>query len=136
MNAVFLAPGESLQDFVPDFWLDYFDQVDGRPRTVRYTAEPVYPMKPGAISPPHAIYSPEPDFSDEARRAKYRGTMTVSLVVDSSGTVKDVQIVSPLGLGLDERAVASVSTWKFYPAMKNGEAVAFRLVIEVDFHLY
>jgi TonB family protein len=135
MNAVFLAPGEAIHDFVPDFWRDYFDQIEGRPQTVRHAAEPVY-FANQVSSMPHATYAPNPDFSEEARRGKFQGTTTVSLVVDPLGTVKDIQIVSPLGLGLDDRAVASVSTWKFDPAMKNGKPVSVRVEVEVDFHLY
>jgi TonB family protein len=136
MNAVFLTRQESIGDFVPDFWRDYFGQVEGRPRTVHLTAEPLYFVKPPEVSAPRATYSPNPEFSTEARQAKYYGTMTVSLVVDSADNPTDIQITSPLGLGLDERAVASVSTWKFDPAMKDGKPVSVRIVVEVDFHLY
>ena len=136
MNAVFLTPEESLRDFVPDFWRDYFDQMAGRARTVRHSTEPVYSIKPGVVSPPRPTYDPNPAFSEEARQAKYQGTMTLSLIVDPSGDTKDIQIVSPLGLGLDESAIASVSTWKFTPAMKDGKPVTVQIQVEVDFHLY
>jgi len=136
MDAVFLASAEDICDFVPDFWRDYFDQIEGRPRMVRRPREPIYSARPGEVSPPHATYTPEPTFSEEARLTKYQGPMVVALVANSSGTVEDVQIVSPLGMGLDERAIASVSTWKFDPAMKNGKPVAVRLEVEVEFHLY
>lgn len=136
MKAVFLTPEESIGDFVPDFWRDYLDRIEGRPQTVRQAAEPVYFVKPGEASAPHATYTPNPDFSEEARRAKYQGKMTVAFVVAPSGTVKDVRIVSPLGMGLDDRAVASVSTWKFEPGMKDGKPVSVNVEVEVEFHLY
>ncbi len=136
MNAVFLTPEESIRDFAPDFWNDYFDQIEGRPRTVHHTTEPVYFVKPPEVSVPRATYTPNPEFSAEARQAKYSGTMTVSLIADASGDAKDIQIVSPLGLGLDEQAVASVRTWKFDPAKKDGKPVSVRIAVEVDFHLY
>ena len=136
MNAVFLEPTQSIREIVPDFWRDYFDEIDGQPRSVRHSTEPVYFVKPGEISPPRQTYATNPGFSEDARRAKYQGTMMVSLVVDASGSARDVAITSPLGLGLDENAVESVSTWKFEPARKNGEPVAVKIEVEVDFHLY
>lgn len=136
MGAVFLTPGESMADIVPSFWRDYFEQHEGLPRTVHHSGPLFRVSGPGGVSAPHATYSPEPAFSKEARAAKYQGTMTVSLVADASGAVRDVQIVKPLGLGLDENAVESVGKWKFEPAKKNGTPVAVELMIEVDFHLY
>lgn len=136
MNAVFLAPGDSLRDIVPEFWQDYFDKIEGRPQMVRHSTETVYTVISGPVSPPQVLHQADPEFSVEARKAKYHGVMTVSLVVDSSGTPRDVEIMSPLGLGLDEKAVAAVRSWKFKPAMRNGKPVPVRIAVEVDFHLY
>ena len=67
---------------------------------------------------------------------KYQGTAVMSLVVDASGAPKDLQIVRPLGLGLDEKAVAMIRTWEFKPAQKDGKPVAVAITVEVSFHLY
>jgi len=106
MGAVFLKPGESIEDLVPGFWRSYFDRIAGRPLSSEKSAEPVYTVKPGEVSPPHQTYSPDPSFSDDARLAKYQGTMVVSVVIDRAGQARDVRIVTPIGLGLDENAVA------------------------------
>jgi TonB family protein len=135
MNAVFLAPAESLRDIVPDFWRDYFDQNMGQP-PVQRSADPVYVVKRGEVSPPRTMHNPDPEFSDEARIAKYQGTMILSIVVDPSGAVRDLGIVTPLGLGLDEQAVAAVRSWRFEPGMKDGSPVAVKVAVEVDFRLY
>jgi TonB family protein len=135
MNAVFLTSGESLRDFVPDYWQSYFSEIEGKSKPADRVTEPTYAVGHG-VSPPRATSSPNPDFSEEARLAKYQGTTTLSMIVDSSGQVRDLAILSPLGLGLDERAVAAVSTWKFKPAMKEGQPVAVKIAVEVDFHLY
>jgi|SRR5579863_1296279 len=136
MNAVFLAPGESIREFVPDFWSNYFDQIDGQPKRVAQSTEVVYRFKKGEVSAPRRTIGREPEFTDEARIAKYQGTMTLSLVVDPSGSARDIAIVLPLGLGLDEQAVKAVSAWKFEPGMKDGTPVPVRIMVEVDFHLY
>jgi TonB family protein len=88
------------------------------------------------VKPPRAIYQPEPEFSDLARKAKYQGTMTMGLIVDKEGHPQNIHILSPLGAGLDAKAVKAVETWKFQPAQKDGEPVAVQIAVEVDFHLY
>jgi TonB family protein len=135
VNAVFLAPGGSIREIVPDYWQSYFDRIEGRPSSHGHSAEPWFKAKQG-ITPPRATYAPNPEFSEEARKAKYQGTMTVSVVVDPSGNAKDLEIMSPLGLGLDEKAIAAVRNWKFKPATKDGEPVPVKIAVEVDFHLY
>lgn len=95
----------------------------------------IFRMGSGA-SPPRAIYSPEPEFSEEARKAKYQGVCTLGVVVDAQGRPTNIRVLSSLGMGLDEKAIAAVKTWRFEPAMKDGHPVRFEIAVEVDFHLY
>jgi TonB family protein len=90
----------------------------------------------GGVSPPRAIYMPDPEFSEEARKAKYQGTCTLSLIVLANGRPSDIHVVSSLGMGLDEKAIEAVKNWKFEPGMKDGRAVNTIIAVEVDFHLY
>ncbi len=90
----------------------------------------------GNVSAPVAIYRPDPMYSEEARKAKYQGTVVLWIVVDTSGAVTDCKVVKPLGLGLDEKAVETVRTWKFKPAMRNGTPVPVRVMVEVSFRLF
>jgi TonB family protein len=89
----------------------------------------------GEVSEPIPIYKPEPEYSEEARKAKYSGTVLLSVVIDANGLTRDIKVVRPLGLGLDEKAIEAVSRWKFRPAMKGGHAVAVQANIEVNFRL-
>jgi len=95
----------------------------------------IFRMGSGA-TPPRAIYSPEPEFSEEARKAKYQGVCTLGVVVDAQGRPTNIRVLNSLGMGLDEKAIAAVKTWRFEPAMKDGHAVRFEIAVEVDFHLY
>jgi TonB family protein len=88
------------------------------------------------MAPPKAVSAPDPSFSEEARRAKYRGTVVLSLSVDKTGQARNVRIVRPLGMGLDQKAVEAVSTWQFRPATKDGEPVDVRIDVEVAFNLF
>jgi periplasmic protein TonB len=90
----------------------------------------------GGVSAPRTIYAPEPEFSEEARKAKYQGVCTLSLVVRSDGRPSDIRVLSSLGMGLDEKAIEAVKNWRFEPAMKDGHPVSVQIAVEVDFHLY
>jgi periplasmic protein TonB len=90
----------------------------------------------GGVSAPRPIYSPEPEFSEEARKAKYQGTCTLMLVVDANGRPTNIRVANSLGMGLDEKAIEKVKTWRFEPAYKDGHPVAVEIALEVDFHLY
>ena len=90
----------------------------------------------GGVSAPIAIYKPEPAYSEEARKAKYQGTVVLWIIVDASGSVTDCKVVKPLGLGLDEKAIETVRTWKFKPAMKNSTPVPVKVSVEVSFRLF
>jgi TonB family protein len=91
----------------------------------------------GSVAAPTILHSVDPEFSDEARRAKYQGICVVSLIVDAQGNPQDIRVARVLGMGLDEKAVEAVKQFKFRPAMKDGKTpVAVRMSIEINFHLY
>ena len=90
----------------------------------------------GGVSAPQLIFSPDPEFSDEARRAKYQGVCVVSLIVDAQGNPQRVAVVRHLGMGLDEKAVEAVKQYKFKPATLQGKPVPVEVNIEVNFRIY
>ena len=90
----------------------------------------------GGVSAPRAIYDPDPEYSEEARKAKYQGTVMLSVIVGPDGRPRDLRVVRALGMGLDEKAIQAVRGWKFTPAMKDGQPVAVIVNIEVSFRLY
>jgi len=90
----------------------------------------------GGVSAPKAIYDPDPEYSEEARKAKYQGTVVLSLIVGADGVPRDIKVARSVGLGLDEKAIETVKTWKFDPSKKDGRPVAVEMNIEVAFNLY
>jgi TonB family protein len=90
---------------------------------------------PDYTTPPVLIYKKEADYSDEARKAKYQGTVLLMTNIDSSGKVTDVRVVRSLGLGLDEKAIEAVKQWQFKPATKDGQPVSAPTTVEVLFRL-
>jgi len=89
----------------------------------------------GGVSPPSILYKVEPEYSEEARKAKFQGTVLLFVVVDEHGNPRDIKIIRPLGLGLDQKAVEAVEKWKFSPGKKDGKPVPVQAQIEVNFRL-
>jgi protein TonB len=90
----------------------------------------------GGVSAPRPIYDPDPEYSEEARRAKYQGTVLLWIVVGPDGRPRDVRVQRSLGMGLDEKAIEAVKQWRFVPSMKDGQPVAVQVNVEVSFRLY
>ncbi len=89
----------------------------------------------GGVSAPLLVYKKEPEYSEEARKAKYQGTVTLYVEVDPSGKAVNIRVLHSLGLGLDEKAMEAVKQWKFKPGMKDGKPVTVAASIEVNFRL-
>ncbi len=89
----------------------------------------------GGVTAPTLIHKVEPEYSEEARKAKFQGTVVLYVVVDEKGMPRDIRVVKPLGLGLDEKAVEAVEKWRFRPGYLNGKAVAVAATVEVNFRL-
>ena len=89
----------------------------------------------GDVSAPVLISKIEPEYSEEARKAKYSGSVLLSIIVDQNGLPRDIKVVRPLGLGLDQKAIEAVMKWRFRPGMKGGRPVPVQAQVEVSFRL-
>jgi TonB family protein len=87
------------------------------------------------VTPPKLLSKVEPSYSEEARLAKYQGTVVVATDIGTDGTAQRMRVVRGLGLGLDEEALKAISQWKFQPGAKDGQPVAVQATIEVNFRL-
>ena len=88
------------------------------------------------VSAPRALDTPDPEYSEEARKAKYQGVVVLWLIVGPDGKPRDIRVSRPLGMGLDQKAIEAVQRWRFEPAMKDGRPVAVQINVEVNFRLY
>jgi TonB family protein len=89
----------------------------------------------GGVSAPMVLSKAEPEYSEEARKAKFQGTVVLMIIVDDKGLPQNIRVVRPLGLGLDEKAIEAVQKWRFRPAMKDGRPVKVEATVEVNFRL-
>jgi bla regulator protein blaR1 len=86
-------------------------------------------------TPPRPEFMPEPPYTAGARAARVQGSVRLSIMIESDGSVDDVHLLKGLNKGLDENAVETVKTWKFHPATKDGKPVSMRVIVEITFRL-
>jgi TonB family protein len=89
----------------------------------------------GTIVPPVLLVKTDPEYSDEARRAKLQGIIVLHIDVDAHGLPTNIKVVQGLGLGLDQRAVDAVRQWKFRAGSINGKPAVTSAVVQVTFRL-
>lgn len=89
----------------------------------------------GGVSPPRLTYKVEPEYSEEARKAKYQGTVVLAIEVWQDGKAHNIRVIRSLGLGLDKQAIDAVQQWRFVPGKKDNVPVRVRANVEVNFRL-
>lgn len=89
----------------------------------------------GGITAPMPIFKVNPEYSEEARKAKHQGVVELYIEVEPDGTVSRVLVRKSLGLGLDEKAVEAIRQWKFKPGLKEGKPVTVGALVTVTFRL-
>jgi periplasmic protein TonB len=86
---------------------------------------------------PACVYCPLPVYTDEARKVKMQGTVTMRVLVGADGRASDVRVVRGVGYGLDERAMQTVRTWRFSAARDPAHRViAAWIIVEAVFRLF
>ena len=89
----------------------------------------------GSVSAPVLLWKTEPEYSEEARKAKVQGTVILRIEVDARGQARQIVVQRSLGLGLDDRAMEAVRRWKFKPGYQDGKPVVTVAIVEVNFRL-
>jgi len=95
------------------------------------------------VTPPKPKYTPEAEFSDDARREikkqgikDFEGVSILSFVLDVNGVPQGLCLKKPAGYGLDVQAAKAVWKYRFAPATKDGTPVPMRLTVEVNFKIF
>jgi TonB family protein len=84
---------------------------------------------------PQRVSSPAPEYTDEARAKRIEGSVLVRGVIGTDGRVTNIHVARGLGHGLDQKAVECLRKWIFKPAVRDGEPVAVRANVEINFRL-
>lgn len=76
------------------------------------------------------IQQTDPEYTEQARVAELEGTVVLVGTIDPEGFARNLEVLRPVGLGLDEKAIEAVKQWSFRP-VQNHAAIE----IIVDFRL-
>jgi protein TonB len=88
------------------------------------------------VAPPKPLSAPDPEYTEEARRERFRGKVLLCIVVGSDGQPRNIWVARTLGHGLDDTSVEAIKHWKFSPAIKDGVPVAAIANVETSFDVY
>jgi TonB family protein len=86
-------------------------------------------------SRPVALNSVRPEYTREARAEKVQGVVRLRILVDETGSVAKVSVITGLPAGLTDKAIEAVRKIRFKPAMKDGKPVNFWTAVVVNFEL-
>jgi len=89
----------------------------------------------GSVAPPVLLWKIDPEYSEDARKAKLQGTVFLRIEVDTNGQARHITVRQGMGLGLDEKAIDAVSRWRFRPGTVNGKPAVVVAFVEVNFRL-
>lgn len=129
---------------VPDYWRDFFlgktevpDPSPGPRISLQWDGRQVYrPGTSGGDAPPRLLQKTEPKYTETARLQKVEGTVLMTGIIDPQGNLQDLQVLMPIGLGLDDSAVAAVEQWRFSAGTIAGKPAPILINVEVAFRLY
>jgi periplasmic protein TonB len=89
------------------------------------------------VSQAMCSYCPNPEYTEEARKGKLQGGVTVQVLIGADGTAKRIRIVKGLGMELDERTIETIRRWRFVPARDaHHRGVPVWVTIETVFRLF
>lgn len=95
------------------------------------------PFRIGAgVTAPTVVSQVQPEYTEEAREARYEGVVVLEGVVRTDGSIEIVRVVRGLGFGLDQKAIEALEQWTFRPGTRNGEPVDVAINVEVNFNLH
>lgn len=93
---------------------------------IRAASLPVAPVK---------IADAQPVYPDVARAARVEGTVVLECVIDTSGRVTNIRVLSSVPL-LDQAAIDAVRRWRYTPSVYHGRPVSVLMTVTVRFTLH
>ena len=91
---------------------------------------------PVADRKPVVLYKALPRYTEEGRRRRVTGEITMNVELLPDGSVGDVKLMNSLGAGLDEKAVEAARKTIFLPAVKDRKFASFSLMVVMMFNIY
>ena len=136
MTAIFSTGIDpALERSMPPEWSHYFFPATEWTGADALTGVTIVPANEKLLVLPEAEKKPEPDYTDQARADKVKGTVGIRLVVDAEGVPRRITIRQPLGYGLDARTAEAVGRWRFRPGLVGGKPVATEVFVNQAFDI-
>jgi len=116
--------------------LDHLDHLDFHPATAGMNDETVYPAGKKGVTLPRCFRMPNPSYTDDARNAKFSGTILVEGYIGTDGRVRLLRILKGAPYGLNDSTRQTISTWQCDPSLLDGKPVPVIVPFEINFRLY
>ena len=87
----------------------------------------------GQITPPMKLRDVRPRYRQAWAAEKVEGSVLMQATIGVDGKVKNVEVVSPGNVELEDEAIAAVSQWEFSPTYLNCEPIEVRMYVTVAF---
>ena len=101
-----------------------------------YTSVEEMPEYPGGLEAMYQFLGDNILYPEQAKKANVQGKVFLSLVISSTGKIRDVKVLKGVGFGMDEEAERVVKRMpKWQPGREDGKEVAVRYNLPVDFLL-
>ncbi|HET9038404.1 MAG TPA: energy transducer TonB [Myxococcaceae bacterium] len=101
------------------------------PSSVKPLPVPLYELD----TQPTVIGDVRIPYPEDARSRGIEGTVVLSVLVDETGQVRTVKVVSGPGAGLDQAAAKAVERIRFRPATRKGKPVPAQITYRYTFLL-
>lgn len=138
LDGIFLKDTENLLNYVPQYWKLFLSgkTIPGKAEQDAWYKTEIKADETGVVVP-QITRQLLPHYTEEARMFRCEGIVLLSGVVDKdTGKIRDLQIIVPLGFGLEESAINNIENWQFTPGRYNNKPVSVKANIEVSFRLY
>jgi TonB family protein len=87
----------------------------------------------GNLKPPMKLRDVRPVYKQDLIDSNVSGTVLLHAVIDGSGKVRQIEVVSPVNPGLEEAAIEAVSQWEFSPTYLNCAPMDVRMFVTANF---
>jgi TonB family protein len=152
LGRVILGAGEDFASFAPEYWEPFLHGqfVPGQRRDVFAPSFLDSGQSAGSNPTPNRVtrvrisqgaaernnlLKVEPKYPAVGKQLQVQGSVVLVALIGTDGTVKGVAIVSPVGVGLDDVAVAAVQHWTYKPYYLNGRPAEVETQITVKYEL-
>jgi protein TonB len=92
------------------------------------------PVGPGVIAP-RVIYRVDPKYPETARRMRLQGFVMVRCVIDRTGGIRNLEVVSASHPAFAAPAIEALRQWRFTPGLVKGLPSDTEFVLKVNFTL-